>query len=261
MIYVCIPSRDEAETIGLVLWKIRKAFEALGREYHVLVGNDGSTDHSAEVLETYSQVLPLTVRTNRERAGYAPTVETLLRDAFELSDRPKRDGAVLMHADFSHGPEYLADFVRRIDSGADLVVGEGMIDPTWDRGYRWTRRWGAYLLRRSARVPGVKDPTSGFLGFRLATLRSVFQRPAPVLTADGWAANAELVGRAAVHARRIETVSFSERHDLKSRPTRVLPWPLARSLWSASGLVRRAVAAEEAEPRAAKRREKGSVAG
>ena len=33
MIYVCIPSRDEAETIGLVLWKIRKAFEALGREF------------------------------------------------------------------------------------------------------------------------------------------------------------------------------------------------------------------------------------
>jgi dolichol-phosphate mannosyltransferase len=261
MIYVCIPSRDEAETIGLVLWKIRKALDALGREYHVLVGNDGSTDHTAEVLETYAQALPLTLRTSRSPSGYATTVETLLREALELSDRPKRDGAILMHGDFAHGPEYLADFVRRIDSGADLVVGEGVIDPSWSRGYRWTRRWGAYLLRGSAAAPGVKDPTSGFLGFRLATLRAVFHRPQPVLVAEAWAANAELVGRAAVHARRIETVSFTERHDLKSRPTRVAPWPMARTLWAARGAVRRAVAAEHAVPRAVKRREKGSVAG
>ena len=51
MIYVCIPSHDEAETVGLVLWKIRKVFESLGREYHVMVGNDGSTDHTGEAVE------------------------------------------------------------------------------------------------------------------------------------------------------------------------------------------------------------------
>lgn len=257
MIYVCIPSHDEAETIGLVLWKIRKAFEALGREYHILVGNDGSADHTSEVLDTYAQAVPLTVRWERNRRGYAATVEALLREALDLSDRPKRDGAILMHGDFAHGPEYLSDFVRRLDSGADLVVGEGVIDPTWERGYRWARRWSAYLLRRSARVPGVKDPTSGFLGFRLAALRPVFQRPSPVLLAEGWAANAELAGRAAVHARRIETVSFAERHDLRSRQSRVTPWPMARSLWSASGVVKRAIASEQAVPRP-KRREKGS---
>ena len=154
MIYVCIPSRDEAETIGLVLWKIRKAFEALGREYHVLVGNDGSRDHTAEVLDTYAQVLPLTIRADRTSQGYSATVEALLRQALDLSDRHKRDGAILMHGDFAHGPELLGDFARKLDSGADLVVGEGTIDPHWERPYRWTRRWSKYLLGRSAGVEG-----------------------------------------------------------------------------------------------------------
>ena len=259
MIYVCIPSRDEGETIGLVLWKVRKAFEALGREYHVLVGNDGSSDHTGEVLDTYAQVLPLTIRADRTSQGYAATVEALLRQALELSDRHKRDGAILMHADFAHGPEFLGDFARKLDSGADLVVGEGTIDPQWDRWYRWTRRWSAYLLSRSAGVDGVLDPTSGYIGFRLAALKSVFSRPDRVLVSEGWAANAELVGRAAVHARRIDTVSFAERHDLKSRETRIEPWPTARELWASSHVVRKAVAAERAAPRS-KRREKGNEA-
>ncbi|MGE0442055.1 MAG: glycosyltransferase family 2 protein [Gemmatimonadales bacterium] len=262
MIYVCIPCRDEAETIGLVLWKVRKAFEALGREYHVLVGNDGSTDHSAEVLSTYEQVLPVTILTTSGQ-GYAATAESLLRKAVELSDRPRRDGAVLMQGDLSHNPDYLGDFVRRLESGADLIVGEGQIDPAWDRGYRWARKWSAWLLRRTAGVDGVKDPTSGFLGFRLATLKLLFQKEGRTLVSDGWAVNAELAGRAAVHARRIETVSFAERHDLKSRPRRIIPWPHARALWGASRTARRAVASEQAAPRGPKRRdsrEKGSAA-
>ena len=260
MIYVCIPSHNEADTIGLVLWKIRKTFESLGREYHLIVANDGSTDHTQEVLDTYAKVMSLTVLTERTRRGYGATIEALLRQALEMSDRPKRDGAILMHGDFGHSPETLADFVRKLDSGADIVIGEATIDPSWERNYRWARRWSAFVLSRSIRVPGVKDPTSGFIGFRLAALRPVFQTE-PTLTADGWAANAELAGRAAVHARRVETVTFTERHDLKSRASRVVPWPAARAVWNAGGAVRRAVAAEKAAPRAGKRREKGASVG
>ena len=51
MIYVCIPSYDEAPTVGLLLWKIRQVFAAFPREYQLLVLDDGSTDTTAEVLE------------------------------------------------------------------------------------------------------------------------------------------------------------------------------------------------------------------
>jgi glycosyltransferase involved in cell wall biosynthesis len=141
MIYVCIPSYNEGPTVGLVLWKIRRVFEEFPREYQLLVADDGSTDRTAELLEPYARVLPLTVVRHATRQGYARTIEELLNLALERSDRPKRDSAVLMHADFAHGPQYLPDFVRRLDSGADLVVGEATLAGEPSRGRRLARRW------------------------------------------------------------------------------------------------------------------------
>lgn len=232
MIYVCIPSHDEAPTVGLLLWKIRQVFAAFPREYQLLVADDGSTDATAEVLEPYTRVLPLTVVRHETRLGYARTVEELLRMAVSRTDRPKRDCAVLMHADFAHGPSYLPDLVRRIDSGADLVVAQSSLEGEPSRGRRLLRRWAPLLLRSRVGVPGVSDLVSGFAAFRLVTLKNAFKgHHGPLLVTDGWSANAELLGRAARHARRIETVAAVERHDLRQRPSRVEPWETARDIW------------------------------
>ncbi|HEU4698865.1 MAG TPA: glycosyltransferase family 2 protein [Gemmatimonadales bacterium] len=238
MIYVCIPSHNEAATVGLLLWKIRQVFTGFPREYQLLVADDGSTDHTAEILEPYARALPLTVVRHPRRLGYAATVEELLRLAVSRTDRPKRDCAILMHADFAHGPAYLPDLVRRIDSGADLVVAEGSLQGEPSRGRRMLRRWGPLLLRGRVGVPGVSDVVSGFVAFRLITLRNAFRGSDRLLTTEGWAANAELVGRAARHARRVETVSTIERHDLRQRASRVEPWDAARELWQARRALR-----------------------
>jgi len=239
MIYVCIPSFDEAPTIGLLLWKIRKVFEEFPREYQLLVADDGSTDQSADILEPYAKVLPLTVIRHAARQGYARSVEELLSLALARSDRPKRDSAIVMHADFSHGPHFLPDFVRRLDSGADMVVGEATLAGEPSRGRRMLRRWAPMLLRRAVRVPGITDTVSGFVAFRLMTLKNASRQPgAALLTSEGWAANAELIGRAAQHARRIETVPVIERHDLRPRDSRVQPWETARQIWKAGGSIR-----------------------
>ncbi|HET8649363.1 MAG TPA: glycosyltransferase family 2 protein [Gemmatimonadales bacterium] len=239
MIYVCIPSHDEAPTVGLLLWKIRQVFTSFAREYQLLVADDGSTDATLEILEPYSRVLPLTIIRHQHRQGYASTVEELLRTAVQRTDRPKRDCAILMHADFTHGPSFLPDLVRRIDSGADLVIGEGALRGEPSRARRLIRRWGPLLLRRRVGIPGVADPLSGFLAVRLVTLRNAFRDGStPFLTTEGWAANAELVGRAARSARRIETVKTVERHDLRQRPTRVQTWEAARELWRARRVLR-----------------------
>ncbi len=237
MIYLCIPSHNEAPTVGLLLWRIRQVFQEFPREYQLLVGDDGSTDKTAEILEPYARVLPLTVVKHAERRGYARTAEELLRLAVERSDRPKRDCAILMHADFAHEPNFIPDFVRRIDGGADLVVGEGELSGEPSRGRRWLRRWAPMLLRGRVRVSPVSDIVSGFVGVRLATLREALPGRGPVLATDGWAANAELIGRAGRVARRIDTVRTVERHDLRARPSRRDPWQEARELWRSRRLI------------------------
>lgn len=235
MIYICIPSHNEAPTVGLLLWKIRRLFTEFPREYQLLVGNDGSTDGTAEVLEPYTKVLPLTVINRTEHRGYAATVEELLRQAVERTDRPKRDCAILMHADFSHGAEFLPDLIRQIDSGADLAIAQGRIEGEPSRLVRLVRRAAPLLLRNAVRIPGVSDVVSGFAAFRLVILRNAFRsHPGPLLTTQGWAANAELFARAAQSARRVETIDAIERRDIRTRPSRLAPWDTARALWRAA---------------------------
>jgi glycosyltransferase involved in cell wall biosynthesis len=241
MIYVCIPSYNEAPTIGLLLWKVRQVFAGFQREYHLLVLDDGSNDATTEVLERYTRVLPLSVTRHQERQGYAESVEELLRQAVDRTDRPKRDCAILMHADFAHGPNFIPDLVRRIESGADIVVAQGKLQGEPSLARRWARRLAPVLLRGAVAVPGVTDVVSGFAIFRLVTLRNAFRGSGgPLLTTQGWAANAELYARAGRYARRVETITAVERGDLRQRPTRTNSWQAAVNVWSSRRALRHA---------------------
>ena len=238
MLYLCIPSHDEAATVGLLLWKIRKTFQAFPREYEILVADDASSDTTADVLEPYAKVLPLTIVRHGDRHGYARSLEALLRLAVERTDRPKRDAVIVMHADFAHGPEYLPELVKRLEGGSDIITTEATLAGQPSRGIRWVRQ-GARFLLRGVSVPGVKDICSGFTAYRLMSVKSALRAQAgPLLTTDGWTANAELLARVACHARRIDVVPVVERHDLRPRASRLDAWPLAKQLWQDGGRLR-----------------------
>ena len=236
MIYVCVPVHDEAKTAGLVLWKVRQVFTGFEREYHLLVCDDGSSDATSEVLATYARVLPMTVITHRERQGYAKSLEELLRLALQRTDRPKRDAAITLHADFVHSPETMEEMVKLLESGADLVVAEQTRDQGAEsRALRWARAWAPRLLR----VAGVNDALSGFAALRLVVLKQAL-RNGPLLTTEGWCANAELLARLVPHARRLETIPATARYDRRQRPSRVRAWDALVQAWRARPVIRAA---------------------
>jgi len=235
MIYVCVPAHNEASTVGLVLWKVRQVFTAFEREYQILACDDASTDATGDVLASYARVLPLTVIQHRSRQGYARSMEELLRVALQRTDRPKRDCAITLHADFVHGPETMEEMVKRLESGADLVVAEQSRlqgASTWQE--RWARQWAPRLLR----VGGVKDSISGFLALRLIVLRQATKGgEAALLRTEGWSANAELLAHLSVHARRMEVVPSAARYDLKQRASRSKPWQQLVAAWKSRGVI------------------------
>ena len=236
MIYVCVPVRNEASTVGLVLWKVRQVFTAFEREYQIIACDDASTDGTADVLATYARVLPLTVVKHPSQQGYARSLEELLRLALQRTDRPKRDCAITLHADFVHAPEAMEEMVKRLESGADLVVAEQ--DQTM--GARWPERWARQWAPRLLRVGGgIKDSISGFVALRLIVLRQATRggEKAPLLTTEGWAANAELLARLGTFARRVEMVPSAARYDRRQRPSRTKAWQRLIDAWRSRGSI------------------------
>ena len=233
MIYVCVPTRNHGATLGLLLWKVRQVFSDFTREYHLLVTDDCSTDATGELLEPYQRALPLSVLKHTQLKGYAASVEALLREAVRRSDRPKRDCAIIIQPDFAISPDSLPELIRRIESGADLVIGE-VFEGQLSLSERMARRGAHWLLRPGLNLPGVRDLLSGFCAFRLITLkRCLRDQTEPLLESDGWSANAELLARAALMARQIAVVSVSRHRNARGAFPRQNALSLARDLYRA----------------------------
>jgi hypothetical protein len=235
LIYICIPVLNEAQTVGVLLWRTRQVMAEFGRDYHIVVVDDGSTDASSEVLQPYTRVLPLTVVRHERNRGYAAALETLVREVASLSTHPKRDVAVFLQADFTEPPEEIPALVRRLEGGADVVGSTvAAVDVELTRGMRWSRRGLPWLLKRSALPREIRDPFCGFRGYRVQVLRRALSDAdgKPLLERAGWAANAELLVRVAPHARRAEEAEVKLRYAHRERETRFRPWDALRETWA-----------------------------
>ena len=131
-----------------------------------------------------------------------------------------------------------------VPGGADIVAGSIYeADAQGIKGHkavRWASR--TFLKTLFADAP-VSDPLAGLRAYRVIVLKKAFRdltESDHLISSDGWAANVELLGRLAPHARRIAEVPLHLRYDLHARPSRFRPWRtflglvrLPGSMWSA----------------------------
>ena len=209
MITVVLPTHNERHTAGVLVWRLREVFADLGRDFRIVALDDASDDGTWDVLEPYQRVLPLTLLRNETRQGYARTLEQLIRTVLEDTKYPKRDGLLVMQADFTDDPSCIPDLMRRYQGGADLVASRRVEFRGAPRSIR-VARLGAGLLARPANVPeGISDPWAGFRLYRIVALRraaAALGQGEPLMSEDGWGANLELLLRVAPHLRRWDEI-------------------------------------------------------
>jgi hypothetical protein len=241
VLFIGIPTYNEATTIGVLLWRLRTVLSDVSREYEVVVYDDASTDDTIAVLEPYTRVLPLTLLRGARRLGTGGAIDALVRHVARTTRYPRRDGLLLMQGDFTDSPAMVPEFLRRFEGGADLIIGERASAgdaPIPVRRLFAASRW---VLRPFVGITDVRDLTSSFRLARITVLRDLLKATgdAPVASGDAWMAQADFLLRAAPHARRVETIPVTPTFGVRTRETRRTAWPdtlaLAKWGWSHRG--------------------------
>jgi hypothetical protein len=229
LIYICIPTHNEQQTVGVVLWKLRQVLTDYPRDYQLLVADDGSTDKTAAVLEPYTRVLPLTVIRSEKQLGTAAATEMLLREAVRRSEYPKRDVIVTLQADFSEEPDDIVALIKRMEAGADVAIGNKVSVTKPTRSRIWARKLATFFARGQKWPEGLTTPFESYRAYRLYAIKNAMEerKGRRLLCHAGWAGQAELLKAVMPHARRVDVVDVDDRLDRMQRPRRERPFAAA----------------------------------
>jgi dolichol-phosphate mannosyltransferase len=160
---VVVPTYKEAENLPHLITRLGKVREEHGLDLDVLIMDDDSKDGSAELVAARpEQWVQIVVRTSDR--GLSPSVLDGMR-------RGQGDVLVCMDADLSHPPEAIPHMLRKLEEGADFVIGSRYVkggSTSDDWGFvRWLNSRVATLLARP--LTSARDPMAGFFAFRRST--------------------------------------------------------------------------------------------
>ena len=182
MLSVVVPTYNEAGSLPKLAERLHAAL--VGRDWELVVVDDGSPDGTADVAAALAPRIPVHVVRRAGKAGLASAVVAGF-------DAARGDVLLVMDADLSHPPEVVPALLDAIEHGADLAVGSryvkggGVMD--WPLKRRAVSR--VACLMGNVLVP-VRDATSGFFAVRRTALDGVH------LNAIGFKIGLEVIARA-----------------------------------------------------------------
>ncbi len=188
MLVACIAALDEAPTIGGLVESLRH----LG--FRVIVVSDGSTDGTARVAGAAGAEVIM----HTQRLGIGPSLAEAWRAAYEMG----AGRLVQLDAGLSHSPADALRLLKRLDEGADLVVGSRFMRGSCYMGHRPRRlaslAMTAFCNLAQPSYPRLTDWTSGYRAMGRLALAALSRRH--------WGAR--------MHGWQIEVLAWARAHGL-----------------------------------------------
>ncbi len=160
-----VPAYNEAATIGEVLERV----EALDLDKQIIVVDDGSTDDTPRLLETWS-ARNGTIVLRQENRGKGSAIRAAI---------PHLDGeiTVIQDADMEYDPAEVPGLIEPIQRGAaDVVYGSRLSGGRPQRAYLFWHLLGNRFLSLLTNVlynTTLSDMETGYKAFRTDVLRSL----------------------------------------------------------------------------------------
>ena len=157
---VILPVHNEEKAIRKNVGDLARAMDACGRDYEIIISEDGSTDETvAAARSMLSERIRLLHNPMRQGKGAAIT---------KAAKEARGEIILFLDADLSSNPARVKGFVDRIADGADIVIGS-----RYHRDSKVKRTLLRYLASRSFNLlvniilgSRLSDHQCGFKAFR-----------------------------------------------------------------------------------------------
>jgi len=171
MIWIMLPVFNEEMDLPFLLKKFTSVMK--GKDYHLVVIDDGSTDKTQQILEKFKDNLNLEVLNHPINRGLGETE----RDGFEYiaSQAGKGDYIVRIEGNDTQNPKFIFSLIDKLEEGYDVVISSRFLPGGAQEGRTPCRsfisRCANFLLRVIFRIPGVTDYSSGYRVYRVKVLQ------------------------------------------------------------------------------------------
>lgn len=213
MISVIIPFYNEENRLPDTLERVLSFFDASGRDYEIILVNDGSTDGTVHSVYNYFDHETVQIIHHEYNAGKGAAIQTGVRHA-------RGDYIFFTDADLSTPINEFARLFSELEKGKDLVIASRALRDsriiTTQPVYRQRiGRIGNVLIQKVLGLP-FYDTQCGFKLFRGDVARSLFDQ----LTIKRWGFDYEVLYLAYKEGYSILEIGV-EWHD--SQPSRFHP--------------------------------------
>lgn len=208
---IVIPAFNESGRIPATLESVIACIRANAWDAEIIVVNDGSTDHTAEIITNIARQTPeLRMIENPGNRGKGYAVRNGILHALG-------DIVMFTDSDLSAPINEAERLFAAIAGGADIAIGS-----RWLEAGRQTHRQPLYrqffgrcfntVCRMVMRLP-FADTQCGFKAFTRAAAQTVFQ----LQTVERWGFDPEILFIALKRGYRIQEVPVSWAHDARTR--------------------------------------------
>lgn len=180
LVRVVLPAFNEAANISRLIEHIAAAMNRNGRDYEIIVVDDGSTDGTADAVRAIAEDGHFAVTLIRHDAneGLGIAIQSGLQKA--LSRSSPNDVIVTMDSDSTHAPGLIAAMDRKLHEGYDVIIASRYAPGSRSVGVPFLRRLLSFvaslLFRLVFPISGVKDYTCGYRAYRVQPLLQLDDR-------------------------------------------------------------------------------------
>lgn len=199
-----IPCLNEERTLGSCITKAQAALLEMGIAGEVVVADNGSTDRSVDIATMLGAVV-----VHEVMPGYGAALQAGIRAA-------RGRIIVMADADDSYDWASLGEYVRKIQEGYDLVMGNRFKGKILPGAMPWMHRYiGNPVLSLLSRV-AFRVPIGDFHCGMRAFTRSAFERMRP--RTSGMEFATEMIANAAYQRLKVCEIPTTLSPDKRGRP-------------------------------------------